>query len=356
MFSALSVSPRRRVVISHALRLVGPTRSPAPHFPAPRADAAPLAMWLRRRPSTTARTYRAHAARFAAWLRLPDPEALPEWLRAAGRGPATERALAYLSEVAESRAPATHNLALATLRSLVRHLQRIDHVSWLLDIEPLLVTAYRDTAGPGAPAVARLRAAARDQATARIVTRGGHARRLPGDGRRAARDLAILRLLYDVALRRGELVDLDLAHVLVGPSGRPHALWVRGKGRRDRQAVPLPPVAAEALVAWLARRGVTPGPLFVACGGRRPSGRLDGRSIAKLLERLAERAGLTQALAHDDSHPPAQRVGCRARPHGLRHSAITEALERTHGDVRAVQAFSRHADPRTLNSLPDHGE
>ena len=131
MFSALWVSPRRRLVMSHALQLVGPTRSTAPHFPAPRADAALLATWLRRRPPTTAHTYRAHAARFAAWLRLPDPEALPAWLRAVGRGPATERALAYLSDVAATRAPATHNLEIATLRSLVRHLRRIDHVSCL---------------------------------------------------------------------------------------------------------------------------------------------------------------------------------------------------------------------------------
>jgi integrase/recombinase XerC len=32
------------------------------------------------------------------------------------------------------------------------------------------------------------------------------------------------------------------------------------------------------------------------------------------------------------------------RPHGLRHAAITEALELTRGDVRAVQRFSRHRD------------
>jgi integrase len=35
------------------------------------------------------------------------------------------------------------------------------------------------------------------------------------------------------------------------------------------------------------------------------------------------------------------------RPHGLRHEAITRALDRTHGDIRTVQRFSRHADPKT---------
>ena len=45
--------------------------------------------------------------------------------------------------------------------------------------------------------------------------------------------------------------------------------------------------------------------------------------------------------------------GIKARPHGLRHAAITEALDKTGGDVRAVQRFSRHADVRTLQAYDD---
>lgn len=81
--------------------------------------------------------------------------------------------------MSDTRGPATHNLTLAKLRSLVRHLQRIDHMSWLLDIGPVLVTAYRNTTGPGAPEVARLRAAAPRPSDRADVTRGEHARRLP---------------------------------------------------------------------------------------------------------------------------------------------------------------------------------
>lgn len=43
-----------------------------------------------------------------------------------------------------------------------------------------------------------------------------------------------------------------------------------------------------------------------------------------------------------------EKAGLRARPHGLRHAAITEALEATGGDVRRVQRFSRHKDVRVL--------
>jgi integrase/recombinase XerC len=46
-------------------------------------------------------------------------------------------------------------------------------------------------------------------------------------------------------------------------------------------------------------------------------------------------------------------VGLVVRPHGLRHSAITAALDATGGDVRRVQRFSRHRDLRVLTVYDD---
>ena len=46
-------------------------------------------------------------------------------------------------------------------------------------------------------------------------------------------------------------------------------------------------------------------------------------------------------------------VGVTARPHGLRHTAITAALDLT-GDLRAVQRFSRHRDVRVLTRYDDN--
>ena len=37
-----------------------------------------------------------------------------------------------------------------------------------------------------------------------------------------------------------------------------------------------------------------------------------------------------------------KEIGKRVRPHGLRHAAITEALDVTNGDIRKVRQFSRH--------------
>ena len=65
-------------------------------------------------------------------------------------------------------------------------------------------------------------------------------------------------------------------------------------------------------------------------------GRLDGGSVYRLIRRLGERAGI------------------RARPHGLRHSALTELLDLTGGNVWEVQQFSRHRSVQTVLKYDDN--
>jgi integrase/recombinase XerC len=191
---------------------------------------------------------------------------------------------------------------------------------------------FMDTRGPGLTAVrALLRVAARQ-----------------ADSRKAARDVALVRLLNDLALRRGELVGLDLAHVERDEAGTPVAVAVRGKGRGERVPLTLPAKTANALAAWLVARGRESGPLFVALdpgAGRlgrrgRPRGaleRLTGEGVACILASLAERA----------------KVSARVRPHGIRHTAITALLD-TGAGLREAQRFSRHADPRMLMRYDDN--
>jgi site-specific recombinase XerC len=48
-------------------------------------------------------------------------------------------------------------------------------------------------------------------------------------------------LLYDLALRRGEVVALDVEDLeMVGDPPRPGCVWVMGKGRGDKQRLTLP--------------------------------------------------------------------------------------------------------------------
>ena len=89
--------------------------------------------------------------------------------------------------------------------------------------------------------------------------------------------------------------------------------WITGKGRRERELVPLPGAVVEALRRYLGYRGaVGQGPLFVTRSrrGRDGSGRLHKRSVLRIVDELGRRVGVP--------------VWC----HALRHSAITAAIER----------------------------
>lgn len=315
---------------------------------APADPGAPDAVVLRgvaesffaRYAGTTLRTYRSKLLAYAAWLGVP-VEQLPGALVVRGATAVhldVERYRAHLRD-ARRASPATINGHLAALRSLVRFLRRTHVCSWTLDVSSERAVPYRDTAGPGLAAARGLvRAAARQP-----------------DLRKAARDVALVRLLLDRALRRSEVVGLDLAHAVTPGGGAaggapavPTAVLVRAKGRAEREALTLPPKTAAALAAWISARGAEPGPLFVSLdpgAGRRGRGgrtrgaleRLTGEGVARILGALADQARLTVPV----------------RPHGLRHTAITALLDAGAG-LREAQRFSRHADPRTLMRYDDN--
>jgi integrase/recombinase XerC len=138
-------------------------------------------------------------------------------------------------------------------------------------------------------------------------------------------------LLYDLALRRGEVARLDIRDANLENG----TLAVLGKGCTEPHLLTLPEPTSEALRSWIEVRGDQPGPLFTNFDRAGKGQRLTGRSIHRLIKRLGSQAGL------------------EAWPHGLRHSAITDALDLT-GDVRKVQRFSRHRDLQTLTLYDDN--
>ncbi len=130
------------------------------------------------------------------------------------------------------------------------------------------------------------------------------------------RDLAILELLYASGLRVSELAGLDAEDC----DRVERSVRVVGKGRKER-IVPFGTKAAQALDAYLARRGRDTGALFVSRRGRR----LTTRSIFSIVRRAAAGAGLRR------------RVG----PHTLRHTFATHLLD-AGADLRAIQELLGH--------------
>jgi integrase/recombinase XerC len=129
----------------------------------------------------------------------------------------------------------------------------------------------------------------------------------------AARDVAVLTLLYGCGLRRSEALGLDAAVLPLGDT-----LRIRGKGGKDRE-VPVLPAAAAAVARYaaLCPHDLAPGtPVFRGIRG----GPLNGRLVAGVMEAARMQLGL-----------PAT-----ATPHALRHSFATHLLN-AGGDLRAIQ-------------------
>jgi integrase/recombinase XerC len=139
------------------------------------------------------------------------------------------------------------------------------------------------------------------------------------------RDRAILEVFYAGGLRLSELAGLSLGDL----DRQDGVVRVWGKGAKERLAF-LGDAARAALAAYLplreglllqrGRQGERA--LFLNFRG----GRLSSRGVARVVEKWARLAGLSQALT----------------PHGLRHSFATHLLEGK-ADLRAVQELLGHA-------------
>ncbi len=142
----------------------------------------------------------------------------------------------------------------------------------------------------------------------------------------AARDTAIVTLLYGLGLRISEALALTGAdHPL------PPTLRITGKGGKTR-LVPVIPAAAGAVAAYVALCPfdlVADGPLFRGARG----GAVNPRLIQSAMERARLRLGL-----------PAT-----ATPHALRHSFATHLLS-AGGDLRAIQELLGHASLSTTQA------
>ncbi|HEY9875954.1 MAG TPA: tyrosine-type recombinase/integrase [Candidatus Obscuribacterales bacterium] len=222
---------------------------------------------------------------------------------------------------------ATVNRRLSAIKSLVNYAAKIGRCNYsLVDIKSEKVKPYRDTSGI-TPDLFKKMLAVPDRQTL-----GGK------------RDYAILRLLWDNALRRGEVSTLNIADLDL--DGR--RLWILGKGRgTNKEAVALSVSTCNALQDWLLARRETNinKPLFVSLDQVTPGHRLTTTSIYRIVGAIAQSAGINKKLS----------------PHRIRHSSVTAALVATNGDVRRVQKLSRHANLNTLmiyddNRLSHQGE
>lgn len=145
----------------------------------------------------------------------------------------------------------------------------------------------------------------------------------------AARDRALLTLLYGAGLRISEALALKRGDVPFGAS-----LSIVGKGTKERSVPALQVVrdAAADYAAKIPHGGGPSSPLFLSRRGKKMS----AREAQRLMEKLRGALGLST----------------RATPHALRHSFATHLLQNG-GDLRAVQELLGHASLSTTQTYTE---
>jgi integrase/recombinase XerC len=209
--------------------------------------------------------------------------------------------------------PATINRRLGAVRSLFKLARLLGFTTAQIEIPNIKSESYRDTRGPGLPAFRRMMTMAAGQ-----------------DEMKAVRDRAILRLLFDLALRASELVELDVCHI----EFEQRRISIKGKGRNQRQYLSLPSTSIETLKNWIKIRGSDDGPLFF-----------------NLVRAVDKRKRLSRTGLYELVRWIGQQVDIHTRPHGLRHLSITTACVAAQNNgfgLEEVLDHSRHKSVATL--------
>jgi integrase/recombinase XerC len=232
---------------------------------------------------------------------------------------AHEIVLAFRSYLGDAHlSAASINRHLATLRSLSRLARMLGLMTWHLEVPGVRGEKRRDTRGPTVADVRDMLAAT------------------AGDSEGETRDYAIVLTFFCLGLRVSELCGLRLEETDLARG----VTWIKGKGRREKELVPLPAPVVDAIRKYQKYRATTPGPLFQTRGnrGKNSSGALETRSVLRIVRELG------------------QKVGLHVWPHALRHTSITQAAElgqRAGFGLDKIRAFSRHRSIVTLMTYVD---
>jgi len=278
-----------------------------------------VSAFLGGRNKNTLAAYRADLEAFAEFVEATTiPEAIGKLL-GAGQGNANLLVLKYKNAMKEhGLQPTTANRRLSSIRAVVKMARMLGHVPWSIDVQNERVESEGNVKGVGTPGV-------------NAILTDLRKRSRPID----MRNVAILRLFYDIGLRCSELIGIDLDDLHLDTS----EVSILGKGRTRKERLTLPEPTMEAIKDWIAVRESTSHAVFINFDrAKKGSGRITRFGLYQVVRWLGE------------------RVNLKTGPHRLRHDAVGAAvrLSQENGiELPAVMRFSRHKRLSTLQIYVD---
>jgi integrase/recombinase XerC len=274
------------------------------------------------RTESTKREYRKDLTKFfvAMTLHTPNPDSVLEFLHLTEKR-AVAVVLKYKAKLlAQGLKEATVNRRITSIKSLVKFARKLGVCTYSLeDVLMEKAVAYRDTTGVDA------------ETYAAVICMCDRMTQI------GKRDYAILRLLWENGLRRGEVSKLSVKDF--DPHGQRLRIFGKGKGNND-EWVQLSPQTVGAISNWLDSRSqlVASDALFISMDHHRRGHRLSGDGIRKIVVRCFKTAGIDKIMS----------------PHRVRHSGVTTVLEMTDGNITKGKTYSRHAKVETVMVYDDN--
>jgi site-specific recombinase XerD len=264
-----------------------------------------LEIWLSEFESeNTRRAYRKEIAAFALFCEWKDTEAFASYLLEASHESVLRWAETWRGDkAARGLSASSSNRSMAAINSFFACARKNGLTNTRLDLKGETVPV-RIREGIGANAVKALMIAA-----------------MKGKPHEAARDLAILFLIYNCGLTGSEVSALNIADVDL----------VQETIRLDADVFDLPPEVVQVLRKWLLSKRASFGdgePLFVSLTGPSIGQRITASGVANIFERLGN------------------RVGVKVNPGALRAEAIAEFVRNCDGNLTHAFAAARRKQMR----------
>ena len=277
-----------------------------------------LSFWLSERAESTSQAYLKDLSYLRNFLNLGEVVDVVRFLLTSTSLQVNRRIQAWKQNILDrSLAPNTLKRRLGTVRALLSVARSLGLTSVELSVRNVPLYRVKDAHGPTPETIAQMIQLLSEE-----------------DSPQASRNESVVRLAYEIGLRRQEICFLDVQDVDLAAS----RILVTGKGREQKESLALPSPTRDALARWLRYRGSWPGPLFISLSTNCREQQLSGTSIYRIIREVGKCVGSPTIV----------------RPHGLRRAAINQAV--TIASVREACRFSRHKDVRSLQEYFDHQE
>ena len=280
-----------------------------------------LEVFLSGKDPKTIEAYQHDLTCFSSFLGCSGIEDLAGRFLVLEQGPANYEVLRYRNQLVDNGlSSSTINRRLATIRSMTKLARVIGLINWHVEVQNIRNEPHRDTSGPGIEAF---------RAMIKKVSKSGDIK--------SRRNHALLRVMFDLALRASELCSLKLSDLELNRDR------ISVKGKRDRQPrfLTISPETKAVLIDWLRVRGDHPGPLFPSLNRSSVNSPMTRQALYQIVKKYGEQANV------------------KTRPHAIRHLSITEACKCANEagiPLEEVLSFSRHSSVSTLMIYRDQIE